>query len=88
MVGFGTVAQSSPVNSFAEVGHVLGIERSAVPGLHLTVGGEFFHQFSFRCIYSPELEDKVLHGDMLAPYWSNFAEAYDDFENLVEVRYR
>ena len=35
---------------------------------------------------SPKPKDKVLPGDTLAPYWSNFSEAYDDFENQVEVR--
>ena len=36
-------------------------------------------------IDSPEPEGNVLPGDTLEPYWSNFAEAYDDFENGVEA---
>ena len=64
---------------------MLGIERNVVPGLHLNVGREFFRQFSFLHTDSPEPEDKVLLSDTLVPYWSNFVEAYDDFENRVEV---
>ena len=64
---------------------MLGTEHNTVLGLHLDVGGELFHQcFSLRT-GSPQLEDKFLPSDTLAPYWSNFAEAYDDFENQVEV---
>ena len=65
---------------------MLGTEHNVVPGLHLVVGGELFRQCFFLRTGSPQLEDKVLHGDTLAPYWSNFAEAYDDFENRVEAR--
>ena len=65
---------------------MLGTKHNAVPGLHLAVGGELFRQYFSLCTRSPKLEDRVLHGDMLAPYWSNFAEAYYDFENWVEVR--
>ena len=60
---------------------MLGTKHNKVPSLHLVVGGELFHQCFFLCTRSLELEDKVLRGDMLAPIWSNFAEAYDDFEN-------
>ena len=64
---------------------MLGTEHNMVPSFHLAIGGELFHQcFSLRN-GSPEPEDRVLHGGTLAPYWSNFAEAYDDFENRVEV---
>ena len=65
---------------------MLGTEDNTVPGLHLVVGGEVFHQCFFLHTGSPEPEDRVLPSDTLAPYWSNFAEAYDDFENRVEAR--
>ena len=59
---------------------MLGIEHNVVPVLHLVVGGELFHHFR-----SPKPEGRVLRGDMLASYWSNFSKAYDDFENQVKV---
>ena len=64
---------------------MLGTEHNMILGLHLVVGGELSHQCFFFHTDSPELENKVLPGDMLAPYWLNFSEAYDDFENPVEA---
>ena len=63
----------------------LGTEHNTVPSLHLAVEGELFRQYFFLRTDSPEPEDNVLPGDTLAPYWSNFTEAYDDFVNRVEV---
>ena len=68
MVDFGTAAQSSPMHCFALVGYVLGTEHIVVPCLHLDVGGELFCQFYFLRTGSPQLEDKVLLDDTLAPY--------------------
>ena len=65
---------------------MLRTKHNTVPSLHLAVGGELFRQCFFLHIGSPEPEDKVLPSDTLVPYWSNFAEAYEEFENLVEVR--
>ena len=67
---------------------MLGTEHNVVSGLHLVFGGELFRQCFFLCTDSHDLEDKVLPSDTLAPYWSNFAEAYDEFEKWVEVRSR
>lgn len=47
---------------------MLGTERNAVHGLHLTIRREFFHQFLFLRTDSTKLEDKVLPSDMLALY--------------------
>ena len=67
------------------MGCVLGTEHNVVPGLHLVVGGELFHHCFSLHIGSLELKDKVLPSGTLAPYWSNFVEVYNDFENRVEV---
>ena len=61
-----------------------GTEHNAVPSSQLTVGGEIFLQYIYLCTWSFEPKDRVLHGDMTMLYWSNFFEAYDDFENQVE----
>ena len=66
---------------------MLGTEHNVVPGLHLVVGEELFRQCFFLRIDSSEPKDKVLPGDTLVPYWSNFVEAYDDFERWVVVRF-
>ena len=64
---------------------MLGTEHNMVPGLHLAVGGKLFCQYFSLLTRSPEPEDRVLHGDTMAPYWSNFDEAYDEFENPIVV---
>ena len=64
---------------------MLGTEHNVVPCLHLAVRGELFRQCFFLRTRSPQLEDKVLLGDTLVPYYSNFAEACDEFEIWVEI---
>ena len=54
----------------------------------MAIGGEIFYQHVYLRTGSPKLEDRVLHVDMMKPYWSNFAEACDEFGNWVVVRSR